>query len=130
MGEHSNDPAHLLDQGRSHDDRVRRRLVCRLRQHLRDLLGRTPVALRSPDDVGLDRDSVRGGILLADSALVTVPGEPTDQQQASLLAASDVLGTGREWNRFVTVWRIRSRVDCSPCHADLHVGVTSRPASA
>lgn len=33
-------------------------------------------------------------IPLADGTLVTVPGEPTEAQRASLLAASDVLGTG------------------------------------
>lgn len=33
-------------------------------------------------------------IPLADGTLVTVPGEPTQAQRASLLAASDVLGTG------------------------------------
>jgi threonine dehydrogenase-like Zn-dependent dehydrogenase len=36
----------------------------------------------------------RARVPLADGTLVAVPGEPTEAQKASLLAASDVLGTG------------------------------------
>ncbi len=42
--------------------------------------------------IGTQSDYAR--IPLADGTLVTVPGEPTESQQRSLLAASDVLGTG------------------------------------
>ncbi|MFT4295155.1 MAG: zinc-dependent alcohol dehydrogenase family protein [Micropruina sp.] len=42
--------------------------------------------------IGTQADFAR--IPLADGTLVTVPGEPTEAQARSLLAASDVLGTG------------------------------------
>ncbi|MHA7132771.1 zinc-dependent alcohol dehydrogenase family protein [Oerskovia turbata] len=43
---------------------------------------------------GIGTQSERARIPLADGTLVVVPGEPTAAQRRSLLAASDVLGTG------------------------------------
>lgn len=43
---------------------------------------------------GIGTQAEKARIPLADGTLVAVPGEPTDEQVKSLLAASDVLGTG------------------------------------
>ena len=84
---------------RGHHDQagpVRRRLVLRLRQHLRDLPGRLPDLLRAP---GVRRTRRRPGRTAARPAGRRHPGRhpgacPTDDLVPSLLAASDVLGTG------------------------------------
>ena len=79
------------DQGR----RVRRRLLRRLRQHLRDLPGRLPVPLRPQVMMGsVGTQAERARIPLADGTLVATPGVPDADLIPSLLAASDVLGTG------------------------------------
>ena len=76
---------------------VRGRLVLRLRQHLRDLPGRLPDLLRTPaSPVGADR---RAGRVRCASRSPTAPWSPpptfpSDDLIPSLLAASDVLGTG------------------------------------
>ena len=76
--------------------RLRRRLVLRLRQHLRDLPGRLPDPLRARGSrcgaTGAQAEYAR--IPLADGTLVATPGQPDADLIPSLLAASDVLGTG------------------------------------
>ena len=74
---------------------VRRRLVLRLRQHLRDLPGRLPDLLRHREAAapgGAQAERMR--VPLADGTLVATPDMPGDDLVPSLLAASDVLGTG------------------------------------
>ena len=75
---------------------VRGRLVLRLRQHLRDLPLRLPVLLRPaggrPPRAAAQADRMR--VPLADGTLVATPEVPSDDLVPSLLAASDVLGTG------------------------------------
>ena len=75
---------------------VRRRLVLRLRQHLRDLPGRLPVPLRARRADGRHRHP---GRVRCASRWPTAPWSPPPELPAddlipSLLAASDVLGTG------------------------------------
>ena len=73
---------------------VRRRLVLRLRQHLRDLPGRLPDLLRPPRAVGTTAPRPRRRVPLADGTLVATPEVPSADLVPDLLAASDVLGTG------------------------------------
>ena len=73
---------------------LRRRLVRRVGQHLRNLRGGLSVSLYPPGHDGLATVSEYARIPLADGTLVPVHGEPTERQARSLLAASDVLGTG------------------------------------
>ena len=76
--------------------RLRRRVVRHLRQHLRDLPGRLPVQVRArrvrPRRIGTQAEKAR--IPHADGTLVATPGQPDEDLIPSLLAASDVLGTG------------------------------------
>ena len=84
-------------RGEEHQGRrLRRRLVLRLRQHLRDLPGRLPVPLRPPSSPGapIGTQAEYARIPLADGTLVATPGMPDADLIPSLLAASDVLGTG------------------------------------
>ena len=69
------------------------KLVLRVGQHLPDLPGRIPVVLRAPEHVGgAQAQYLR--VPLADGTLVATPGTPPAELVPSLLAASDVLGTG------------------------------------
>ena len=75
---------------------VRGRLVLRLGQHLRDLPGRLPDAPASSAQPGAPdgAQAERLRVPLADGTLVATPDLPDDDLVPSLLAASDVLGTG------------------------------------
>ena len=84
---------------RGHHDQarpVRRRVVLRLRQHLRDLPGRLPVLVRPSRDPrhrgGAQAQRMR--VPLADGTLVATPDVPPADLVPDFLAASDVLGTG------------------------------------
>ena len=82
---------------RGHDDHagpVRGRVVLGVRQHLRDLPGRLPERLRprAPGSARAQAELLR--VPLADGTLVATPDVPSDDLLPSLLAASDVLGTG------------------------------------
>ena len=85
-------------RGRGHSEPrpVRRRLVLRLRQHLRHLPGRLPEPAASTRQYvgagGAQAACLR--VPLADGTLVATPEVPSDDLIPSLLAASDVLGTG------------------------------------
>ena len=75
---------------------VRRRVVLRLRQHLRDLPGRLPDLLRPPRGLGPTgaAQAERMRVPLADGTLVATPEVPAADLVPHFLAASDVLGTG------------------------------------
>ena len=82
---------------RHHDQArpVRHRLVLRLRQHLRDLPGRLPDHCIHREYVGANGAQAQYlRVPLADGTLVATPDVPDAKLVPSLLAASDVLGTG------------------------------------
>ena len=72
---------------------VRHRLLLRLRQHLPDLPGRLPHLLPAPR-VAQRRQAEYVRVPLADGTLVATPEQPAEELIPSLLALSDVMGTG------------------------------------
>ena len=73
---------------------VRDRLVCRVRQHVPPLPGRIPnvVPASASGSCGAQAPMLR--VPLADGTLVATPDVPSADLVPSLLAVSDVLGTG------------------------------------
>ena len=72
---------------------VRHRLVLRVRQHLSQLPVRLPVVLPAREFIGRAQAPLLR-VPLADGTLVPTPDVPSDDLVPSLLALSDVLGTG------------------------------------
>src|SRR6516225_3811394 len=72
---------------------VRHRLVLRVGQYMPQLHLRIPVLLRAREFVGTAQAPILR-VPLADGTLVATPGLPSEDLIPSLLAVSDVMGTG------------------------------------